>query len=150
MGGHENRDANLIQLFEDIEDLSGVVGIEVSGGFVGEEDGRGGDDRPSDTDALLFSAGEFFGEAGGFVLESDHFEGGGEATIDFGSAVALCPKDEGDIFGDGATGEKFVVLEDDAEGATKGCEFVAFEGVEVHFVDPDVAAAGDVFAVEKF
>lgn len=130
--------------------MTGVVGVEVSGGFVGEEDGWGGDDRTGNTDPLLFTTREFFREAGGFVLESDHFEGGGEPTIDFGTAVALCPKDKGDIFGDGATGEEFVVLEDDAEGAAQGGEFVAFEGVEVNFVDPDVAAARGIFAIEEF
>ncbi len=68
MGGHEDRDANFVELLQDVENLPGVVGIEVPGGFIGEENGRSGDDRTGNADPLLFSTGEFFREASGLVL----------------------------------------------------------------------------------
>ena len=42
-----------------LEHRFGVLGVEVAGGFVGQDDRRTGDQRAGDRDALLFAAGEF-------------------------------------------------------------------------------------------
>ena len=46
---------------EHLEDGVGVLGVEVAGGLVGEDDGGAGDEGAGDGDALLLAAGELVG-----------------------------------------------------------------------------------------
>ena len=61
--GHEN-DGNpffLIELFKYAQDFLAGSGVEVAGGFIGEEQGGVVDQGPGDGDTLLLSAGELRG-----------------------------------------------------------------------------------------
>ena len=49
----------LIELTEQAEDGFGTSGIEVAGGFIGEDDFWLAHDGTSESNALLFTAGEF-------------------------------------------------------------------------------------------
>ena len=62
MGDHDNRLAEiLIELAEKAQDGFGTLGIEVAGGFVGQDDFRFADDGASERYALLFAAGKLRG-----------------------------------------------------------------------------------------
>ncbi len=68
---------SLVEAFEEGEDFGGAGGVEVSGGFVGEDEVGIGDDGAGDGDALLLSAGELAGEVVEPVAEADEVECGG-------------------------------------------------------------------------
>ena len=89
VGDHED---GLVEVLgggaEHFEDGVGVLGVEVAGGFVGEDDGGSGDEGAGDGDALLFASGELVGavveaageaEEAGEVVEEGSVEGGFEA-----------------------------------------------------------------------
>ena len=59
MGDDDQGDAMFgSQIEEDFHDLGAVLGIEVTGGFIGEKHFGLVDDGPGDGDALLLAAGE--------------------------------------------------------------------------------------------
>jgi hypothetical protein len=58
VGGDQYGHSNLLKSVEDLEDLARRCGIEVGGGFVGENDGRSIDDRTGNRQALLLAARE--------------------------------------------------------------------------------------------
>src|SRR6266498_3013511 len=59
--GEEHRDTHAMKGSEEIEDRAGVLGVEVSRGLVGDQDGGAVDDRAGDAQALLLAAGERHG-----------------------------------------------------------------------------------------
>ena len=62
MCGKDKGDARLfIELLHDLHDLLAVLGVEVGGGFVSEDQFGVSGKRPGDRDALLLSAGELVG-----------------------------------------------------------------------------------------
>ena len=46
-----------MELFEHLHDLPARFGVEIACGLVGKDQGRSGDQRPRDGDALLLTAG---------------------------------------------------------------------------------------------
>ena len=67
-----------VDLAEEIHDFERQIGIEVSGGLVGQDDVRVVDERPGNRDALLFAARQLVGQRVHPVLETDplqHLEG---------------------------------------------------------------------------
>src|SRR5487761_2250653 len=67
VGDHDDGVAVAVEVLEEVGDDLLVGCVEVSGGFVGEEDGWVVDEGAGDADALLLSAGEFAGEVAGAV-----------------------------------------------------------------------------------
>lgn len=63
------------EVFEEVEDFLTGAGVEVSGGFVGEDDGGVVDEGACDGDALALAAGEFVGAVMEAVGETDLDEG---------------------------------------------------------------------------
>src|SRR5271154_544155 len=62
VGNHEDGLVELAAgLAEHLEDCVGVFGVEVTSGFVGEDDGGAVDEGAGDGDALLFASGELVG-----------------------------------------------------------------------------------------
>jgi len=57
VGDHDDGVALGVQALEKLDDDALVGGVEVSGGLVGEDDGRVVDERAGDTDALLLASG---------------------------------------------------------------------------------------------
>ena len=83
--------------FEDFDYLHRVIDIQVAGGLIGQQQGRGVDYGPSNADPLLLSPREFIWEALGFALQPHHFQGGPEATVNFFTGESLSPEDEGHV-----------------------------------------------------
>ena len=92
------------ELAEEVEDELTVGGIEVAGGFVGEDELGTVDEGAGDGDALLFAAGELGGEGVGAVGDADAVEEGGDAGGAFGGGDAVELKGEFDVFGGGEGG----------------------------------------------
>ncbi len=92
--------------------LAGFI-VEVAGGFVGEQDVRGGYEGAGEGDALLFAAGELFGVVHGAFGEAGAGEGGLRARTDL-----LAVEDfqrQHDIFQRGEVGHELEGLEDEAD-----------------------------------
>src|SRR5699024_12644259 len=69
VGDDDDRRAQLVaRTLEEPEDVRGRAGVESRGGLVAQEDGRSGDERPRDRDALPLAAGQLGREAVGLVL----------------------------------------------------------------------------------
>jgi hypothetical protein len=81
-----------------------VAGVEVAGGFVGEQHGRVIDDRPGDGHALLLTAGELVRHTPAFALQAHEFERLRDERADEFGRLAEHLKREGDILGDGLVG----------------------------------------------
>ena len=78
----DDRDALLVEFVKERHDFFAARGVEVAGGFVGEEDVGILHEGASDGDALLLSAREFVGEVVHAVGEADLFEDlGGIAVV---------------------------------------------------------------------
>jgi hypothetical protein len=94
---------------EERHDFRAVFGIEVAGGFVGEEDIGIVDKGAGDGGALLFAPGEFGGEMVKAVAEADFFEGIGGGVC---GAFQADHGGEANIFEGGEFGEEEVILKD--------------------------------------
>ena len=103
----------VVEVGDDVEDFGSVRGVEVSGGFVGEEDGGFFDEGAGDADALLLTAGEFGWSMVGAVTEADEGQGvfGAVATV---GPVAV-HHGEFDVGECGETWEEIVGLEYEAD-----------------------------------
>ena len=102
VGNEDDGITLLVEALEEAHDFIAGGGIEVAGGFVGEEDGGVVDEGASDGDALALAAGELRergggGGAGVAVLpraiwmagdggDGDHLRGGGGGEAVFGEA----------------------------------------------------------------
>jgi hypothetical protein len=125
---------------EHVHDGGGVLGVEVAGGFVGEEDVGLVGDGTGDGDALLLAAGEFGGEVLGAVGEADAVEGGecGGGGVFSGDGTG-----DADVFEGGEFGEEVEVLEDVSDVAVaEGGLLFAVECVDVGIGDEDAALLG--------
>ena len=80
---HEGRLRLVGELAEEAEDVFAVGGIEITGGFIGEDERGAVDEGAGDGDALLFAAGELGGQGGGGKPD---FAQGGAPTADAASA----------------------------------------------------------------
>ena len=141
VGDHDDGLAAFGDLLEDIGDEFGVSAIEVSGGFVGEEDGGFVGECAGDGDALLFAAGEAIGFAFEFVGEAEIFEEvcsavHGEWAFESGEFEHW----ESDVFLGGEFLEEVMELEDEADFlVAEDGEFEVAEGGGVGVIDEDSA-----------
>ena len=67
MGHHEDGGAFAVELGEEFHYLLAVLGVEVTGGLVGEDELGIGDDGAGDGHPLLLTSGELLWEVGGTV-----------------------------------------------------------------------------------
>ena len=81
---HHDARAFLVQPDQDLHDLGAVLGIEIAGRFVGEDQVRLMDDRARDRDALLLTARELPGQVIAAVADVHALEHG----VDFRLALA--------------------------------------------------------------
>ena len=149
VGDHDDGLAAVGDHLEDFGHFFAVGAVEISGGFVGEDDGRLVGQGTGNGDALLLAAGEAVGFAlelfeQAQLLEQNRcaVEGGGFAE------PAELEHGEGDVFLGGEFLEQVVELEDEAD------LFVAEAGeirvVELHrilAIDEDAAGGIEAFAV---
>ena len=151
MGDHDDGHAELRSEFaEQREDGFAGGGIEIAGGLIGEKNFGTIHEGASDSDALLFAAGEFCGAMAKAMGEADALEGFADAggaigAIDFGEA-----KREFDIFLEGHSREKVEGLKDHADGvAAVAGELERVERGDVLAVSEDGTGSGAVEAGDE-
>ena len=116
VGGEEEGRAELaVEPLHRLQDVVGVLGVEVGRRLVGEDEVGPLDDGPGDGHALALAAGEL-GRAGlGPVGEVDPFEGGHDLAAPLGRRVAEEEQGELDVLVDGVDGQEVESLEDEAD-----------------------------------
>src|SRR5579859_5161207 len=114
VGDHDDGLAEVfVQAAQHFEDDFGILGVEVAGGLVSEQDFRFVDDGASDSDALLFAAGHFGWLMCEAAFEAEHLCDNVEAMgIE---AVAMNILSDGDIALGGQRGEEIKALKDEAD-----------------------------------
>ena len=139
-----------VEIVEEGHDLVAGLGVEVSGGLVGEDDGGVVDEGAGDGDALALAAGELVGlvhHAGAEVDALEHGLGAGDALGGGGAVV-----DEGqlDVVQRGGAGEQVEGLEDEADLLVADAgELVVVELGDVVAVEPVLALGGRVEAADE-
>ena len=107
--------ALVVELLEEAHDLAALVGVEVAGRLVGEQQLRLGDERPGNADELLLAAGELVREE---VLLADDLEAVERVGHDRGALGALdvaVGERDVEVLGDREVVEQVVLLEDEAD-----------------------------------
>ena len=74
VGDEDDRAARGVELVEQAEDLGRRARVEVARRLVGQDQGRLGDERPGDGDALLLAAGQLAGPVADPVGQADLLE----------------------------------------------------------------------------
>jgi hypothetical protein len=115
VGDDDDGAAGLAVGVELAKDFGGVVGVEVAGGFVGEDDVGLFDEGAGEGDALAFAGAEAGGEVIGAVLEAEAFEEVGDGVGAWG-VTHLGWETDADVVVDGEVGEEMKELEDEADG----------------------------------
>jgi hypothetical protein len=134
---------------EEVEDVLAVGGVEVAGGFVGHEDGRGEHEGAGEGDALLFAAGELdgvvvasFGEADAIEEFAGALGGLAGGAAEFGG--------EQDVFFGGEGGDELVALENEPElAAAQAGEAVFRQADDLFAVEEDAAGGGVIESGEE-
>ena len=137
----------VIESFEEIHDTGAGFGIEVSGGFIGEEDFGAGDESAGDGTALEFATGEFGGSMAEAVSESDFGKDRGGGFADFAAFFQVVeqgvPDHEWshDVFEQRELGQQVIELEDEPEDMIAklvtcgGGEVIDAVAIEQYFAD---------------
>src|SRR5271168_2981321 len=131
-----------MEFVEEGHDLVAGLGVEVAGGFVGEDDGGFVDQSAGDGDALTLAAGEFVGLVHHAAAEADGFE---DTLCSLGASSRGCAVvDERQLYvvKRGGAGEEVEGLEDEADFLVANAgELVVVEFGDVMAIEP-VAALG--------
>ena len=88
MGDHDDGGAGGVEFGEHFHDGVAVGGVEIAGGFVGQEYGWIAGQSAGDGDALLLAAGELSGIVRAAMRDLDAFEHVGDAGFAFGRVDA--------------------------------------------------------------
>src|ERR1700739_3666987 len=91
-------------MVKDGHDFVAGLGVEVSGGFVGEDDGGAIDEGAGDGDALGLSAGELVGLVVHAVFEIDGAERGFSALDALGGVGSVVDEGQLDVVQGGGAG----------------------------------------------
>ena len=150
VGGHDDGGAGAVDLVEEDHDAVSSFGVEVTGGFVGEQHEGAVDEGAGDSDALLFATGEFVGVAVFFASKVDEFEGVGDDAGDFVFSGSYDFQGEGYVIVDGFLLEESEVLEDVADFLPQFVDLATLEFIDVKVVDVDVAVGDVGFADHEF
>jgi len=114
MGDEDDGVSLGVEVVEEGHDLVAGLGIQVAGGFVGEDDGGPIDEGSGDGDALALATGEFIRlvhHAGAEIDGGEHLLGAEDA---FGGRGAVIDERQFYIMERGGAGEQVEGLEDEA------------------------------------
>src|SRR6266511_1556665 len=142
VGCHDHGGPGAVDPLQQLHDVFGGGGVEVSAGLVAEHDQRPVDERARDRDTLLLAAGELVREAFGLVGEADQLEHLWDGPLDVVAALADDLEGEGDVLAHRLVRQQLEVLEDAADGATQRRHLPGGEPVELLAGHPDAPAGG--------
>jgi hypothetical protein len=139
-----------VEIVEERHDLVAGLGVEVAGGFVGEDDGGLVDQGAGDGDALALAAGELVGLVHHAGAEVDGLEDGLGAGDALGGGGAVVDEGQLDVVQRGGAGEQVEGLEDEADLLVADAgEFVVVELADVVAVEPVLALGRGVEAADE-
>ena len=142
---YEGDSLGFVEVEEEFHDFVAGGGVEVAGGFVGEDDFGVVDYGAGDADALFLASGEVVGAAFGFVFELDGENGLLGAFFAGAAAEAGDFEREDDVVEDGVAAVHEELLEDEAEFAVSDAvELFGLEAGAVDAADADAAGGGFV------
>ena len=130
MGGHQDRRPLVVDIAQQAQKLGGEIGVEVAGGFIGQNEswlvGKGTSDR----DTLLFSTRERIRKCRLSMLQTEapeHFHG---PAMGFARRDTMDAQDEGNVLDHGLAAQKLEILKDDTDLAAQQRQLSSH-----HFVD---------------
>jgi len=139
-----------VKVVEESHDLIAGLGVEVAGGFVGEDDGGAINEGSGDGDALALTAGELVGLVHHAGAETDGLEDIFGTFGAVGGRGAVVNEGQLDVVERGGTSEKVEGLEDEADFfiANAG-ELVVVELGDVVTIEPVAALGWGVEATDE-
>ncbi len=133
-----------------MEDLGGVLGVEVAGRLVGQQQRGAVDQGPGDGSPLHLPAAELMGKMVRPVRHPDLLQYGQGRLADPSGGITA--QEEGHLYvlGDGHRGEEVEELEDDPEpGAPVKGQLPVPGGLQMDAVDDDLSRGGMVETAQK-
>nr|BFF11839.1 hypothetical protein GCM10025699_31420 [Microbacterium flavescens] len=146
VGGHDDGGAAGVDAREELHDVDGCRGVEVSGRLVGEEHLRPVHQGAGDRDALLLTARQLVREPLLFTRQADERQDLGDGLLDEASRRADDLQREGDVLEDGLGGEEAEVLEHRADVPPEVGHLAVRQRAEVASEHDHPAVAGRLFA----
>src|SRR5262245_28899310 len=135
----------LLQLAHQVEDLLGRTCVEVSGRFIGDNQGRIGDDGPGDADALLLAARKLPRTMPEAVRQPDEVQRGKHLALALGAAQVQKQERQLHVFIGREHRQKMVKLKDEPDAARPPLRELAFRHLrDMRVADPHVAGAGPI------
>ncbi len=117
MRDHDDGGTLAIEPLQQVHDLAAVLGVEIAGGFVGENQRRIGDHRPRHRDALLLAARELRRAVAGAVGDADLGQDRRHPRTPFRSGDIVIEQREFDVLEDAQFVDQVKALEDEADVA---------------------------------
>jgi len=112
---HADRRARGVELAEEVHHGVAVLGVEVAGRLVREEDGRLAGQRAGDGDALLLAAGELRRKVLRAMQHADALERRFDALLAVRGRQFAIRQRQVDVLGDGQVADQVEGLEDEAD-----------------------------------
>lgn len=139
------------EVAELVKELGGILKVEVTGRFIGEDDIGIIDEGAGDGDPLAFASGELVAPAVGFIGHTQFIEPM-EGGLACGSGVveAAAKHGEEEIFDGGELGEEEVELKDKAEALGADAGAPAFGGIiDALAAEENLAGIGAIEEAEE-
>lgn len=142
VGDLDDGGAFVVEFGEEVHDFPALVGVEIAGGFVGEDQARAGDDGAGDGDELLLSAAELARIEVLLRDDVETVEGIRDERFAFSLFDVPIRKWDVEVFADGEVVEEVELLEDEADvflvefGAGALVELVDGVAVQMIFTGP--------------
>lgn len=148
VGDHQHREAVLMEALENIEDPFAVYGIQVAGGFVGQQDLRPVDKGPGDGGALHLSARKRRGHVAGALLEPHH--AGQLLDARFVRLLLSEKKGQGDVVGHRQAGYQMELLKNESDFfPAQPREFFFAHAVDACPIEQDLSADRRIETAER-
>ncbi|MBS1185981.1 MAG: hypothetical protein H6R09_1582 [Proteobacteria bacterium] len=142
VGGDHQRGPHLMEVAEHGHDVCGVAGVEVAGGFVGQQQGRAADQRAGNAQALLLASRQA-DRIGFFTMQQpDLVDHGTRAFQRIAALEAGDIERQHHIFDHVAVEQQLVVLEHQADVATQIRHGKMREAADILTVDRHHTAGG--------
>ena len=151
MGGEDESETQAaVQVAHQVNELGGILSVEIGGGFIGQDEGRAMDDGPRDGYPLTLAARKEVGTVAGARRKANIGEGFGDTLTAFAGFHTLNQQWVLDIFASGKHGDEVEGLKDEADLLpAEERSLGRAELRSVSTVDEDVTAGGLIDAANE-
>jgi len=150
MGDDQDGSTQGVNSFQQAHNFEGASRVEITGRLIGDNSRGVIEEGACDSDALLFAAGEFGGEAAAFIFEADEVKAVRDSFFNFPGASADGAHSEDHIIIDRFMFNEPEVLEDDADGSPQVWDLPFFNISKGEAVDHNAALRGFDFTDQEF